>query len=335
MTGGVPRVRDIHGRTASYMRISVTDRCNLRCRYCMPFDAKFIPHDQILTYEEIERLIGLSYELGVTKVRLTGGEPFVRKGFTGFLERIHASRPDLDLRVTTNGTLLGPHLDAVAAAGVRTLNISLDTLRPDRFQELTGLDCHAKVLGAIDRAIGLGIKVKVNVVGLKGVNDDELGEFIHFAAQRSVDVRFIEFMPMGGCMPWSPEKLWTSKEILREARQHADLIPSRVRDENTGPVRLYTIAGGQGRIGMISPLSEHFCGTCNRLRITSTGKLRTCLYSDREYRLRPLLGHPRLGDAAVQRVIRLAGRNKPLGYEILNARTGGSVCSTRMSAIGG
>lgn len=335
MTGNLPQVRDVHGRTASYMRISVTDRCNLRCKYCMPFDAKFIPHDRVLRYEEIERLIGLSSALGVTKIRLTGGEPFVRKGFTDFLARVHAAQPDLDLRVTTNGTLLGQYLDEVVAAGVRTLNISLDTLRPDRFEELTGLNCHGEVLASIDRAIELGIKVKINVVGLKGTNDDELSDFIDFAAARDVDVRFIEFMPMGGCMPWTPEKLWKSEEILRDAQQYAQLVSSKILDENTGPVKLYSIAGGKGRIGMISPLSAHFCNTCNRLRITSTGMLRTCLYSDNEYRLRAILAHPKLGDEAVKRVIRLAGKSKPLGYEILSARTGGSVCSTRMSAIGG
>lgn len=335
MTSNLPRVRDIHGRTVSYMRISITDRCNLRCKYCMPFDAKFIPHHEILRYEEMEKLIALSSELGVNKVRLTGGEPFVRKGFTDFLRRVHEHNPDLDIRVTTNGTMLQGRVAEVAAAGVRYLNISLDTLRPGRFRELTGVDAHEDVLASIDAAIEAGITVKVNVVGLRGVNDDELGDFIDFAAQRDVDVRFIEFMPMGGCMPWTPEKLWPAEDILRRAGEHAEFRAAETRDENTGPVQIYELAGGRGRIGVISPLSSHFCGTCNRLRITSTGKLRTCLYSDRQYRLRPALSHPRLGGEAVKRIIRMAGRDKPLGYVLLKQRTGGSVCSTRMSAIGG
>lgn len=335
MTTNAHFIRDGHGRKASYMRISVTDRCNLRCRYCMPREVKFIPHKDILRYEEIEQLIALSSELGISKVRLTGGEPFVRKGFTDFLKRVHWNNPGLDLRVTTNGTLLNPVLDEVVRAGVQVLNISLDTLIPSRFQALTGLDAHRDVLEAIDRALSLGIRVKINVVGLRGVNDDELGSFIQFASEHPVDVRFIEFMPMGGSVPWSPEKLWPADDIIEEARHHADLQPIDKGAGDQGPVRLFDLAGGLGRIGVISPMSHHFCGTCNRLRITSTGKLRTCLYSDREYRLRPILAHPRLSVETVKRVILLAGKHKPLGYDILSHRLGGSVCSTRMSAIGG
>ncbi|MBU1611888.1 MAG: GTP 3',8-cyclase MoaA [Proteobacteria bacterium] len=335
MTRNVLQIRDGHGRRASYMRISVTDRCNLRCRYCMPREAEFIPHDKILSYEEIEQLIALSSDLGITKVRLTGGEPFVRRGFTDFLKRVHGNNPGLDLRVTTNGTLLRPLLDEVAAAGVQVLNISLDTLYPGRFQALTGLDAHAEVVGAIDGALAHGLRVKVNVVGLRGVNDDELGSFIRFASERPVDVRFIEFMPMGGCVAWSPEKLWPAEDIIEEAGHHADLEAVARSEGDQGPVRLFRLAGGLGRIGVISPMSNHFCGSCNRLRITSTGKLRTCLYSDREYRLRPILAHPRLSIEAVKQVILRAGRHKPLGYDILNHRLGGAVCSTHMSAIGG
>ncbi len=335
MTSNIRPVRDNHGRTASYMRISVTDRCNLRCRYCMPKNAKFIPHDQILSYEEIEQLISLSVDLGISKIRLTGGEPFVRREFTDFLKRVHAQNPDLDLRVTTNGTLLRDHLADVASAGVRFLNISLDTLDPQRFLFLTGLDVHADVLAAIDLALEQGIGVKVNVVGLKGINDGELESFIRFATSRPLDLRFIEFMPVGDCVPWTPETVWTADEILAQASRYADLQPVHELEANTGPVRMFSIGGGQGRIGVISPMSDHFCGSCNRLRITSTGWLRTCLYSDREYRLRPILAHPALGPEQVKRVIVRAGKNKPLGYELLQQSKGESVCRTRMSAIGG
>ena len=329
------RLSDGHGRIVSYFRISVTDRCNLRCRYCVRDNMQFIPHDNILRYEEIDTLVDLAVPLGVTKIRLTGGEPLVRKDFIPFLGRLSKRHPQLDLRVTTNGTMLTGKAGFVREAGVKCLNISLDTLDPGRFKEITGRDFFERVMDGIGDCLDFGIRVKINAVAMKGVNDDELGAFIDFARANPVDVRFIEFMPIGCSTRWTDPEVWTMDELLKQARTHAELTEAP-RHELGGPARVFNIEGGKGRLGLISPISAHFCTTCNRLRLTSQGNLRTCLYSDKEYRLRNMLRHPKLGQDAIMRVLRAASSNKPLGYKLLReTRERGSVCTTRMSAIGG
>lgn len=348
---------DAHGRKVRYLRLSVTDRCNLRCSYCWGCtEMRFIPHDDVLRYEEMARIVDVAVEEGVEKVRLTGGEPFVRKGLTGFLDMLHQRHPALDIRITTNGTLLAPHAAALRGLGVSTVNISLDTFRRDRFAATTGRDMLPQVLDGIHAALDAGLAVKINAVALKGVNDDELAAFIDFARRNPVDVRFIEFMPMGGGTSWTEDQFWGAPDILSAAQRLADLVPLAPGERRKGPAKLWGIAGGLGRFGLITPLSDHFCGDCNRLRVTPDGRLRTCLFSDREYRLRPLLRHPKLGMDAVRKVLRLANRRKPLGYQLLarvragqlaelrgagqelpNApcEGGTAVANRRMSAIGG
>ncbi len=336
MTTASTAFTDTHGRTVNYIRISVTDRCNLRCRYCMSGDVQFIHHDNILRYEEILKLIDETAALNVTKVRLTGGEPFARKGFIPFVGTILSRHPDLDVRVTTNATLLEGRIAELKAAGISRLNISLDTMNRDKFKQLTTVDAYDKVRRAIDECLDSGIKIKVNAVALKGSNDDEIGEFVAFAKSRPIDMRFIEFMPVGHDAHWKKNEVWTADEIIREAREHAELIPVVNSSDYHGTAKMYDIKGGLGRIGVISPLSCHFCATCNRLRITANGNLRTCLFSDREYRLRPIIRHPKLGMKWAIKVINLASRNKPVGYKLLEQKMGSeAVCSTRMSAIGG
>ncbi|MGE4291205.1 MAG: GTP 3',8-cyclase MoaA [Desulfovibrio sp.] len=327
---------DRRGRRISYLRISVTDRCNLRCRYCTGGIKQFIRHDDILRYEELHGIIDTAFDLGVSKVRLTGGEPFMRLGFPDFVRTILERHPGMDLRVTTNATLLGPHLENLRKAGLRRLNISLDTLHPKRFAEITGKDAFAEVYGAIMRALDLGYQVKINAVGLKGINDDELPAFLALAGEYPIDVRYIEFMPMGGCGRWGPDAVWPSEVILERARRIVGLEEVRDADPTRGPARVYAIQGGKGRLGLISPLSGHICAVCNRLRLTSDGRLRTCLFSDKEYRLRPILRHPRLGLPYAAEVMRLATLDKPLGEELLRARRETElVCSKGMLSIGG
>jgi len=354
---GQGSLTDAHGRKVRYLRLSVTDRCNLRCSYCWGCtEMRFIPHDDVLRYEEMARIVDVAVEEGVEKVRLTGGEPFVRKGLTGFLDMLHQRHPALDIRITTNGTLLAPHAAALRGLGVSTVNISLDTFRRDRFAATTGRDMLPQVLEGIHAALDAGLGVKINAVALKGVNDDELATFLDFARSHPVDVRFIEFMPMGGGTSWTEDQFWGAPDILAAAERLADLVPLAPGERRKGPAKLWGIAGGLGRFGLITPLSDHFCGDCNRLRVTPDGRLRTCLFSDREYRLRPLLRHPKLGVDAVRRVLRLANRRKPLGYQLLarvragqlaelrgagqelpNApcEGGTAVANRRMSAIGG
>lgn len=327
---------DRHGRRISYLRLSVTDRCNLRCFYCRSQKCwNFIPHPDILTYEEMFELVGLSESLNVEKVRLTGGEPFVRKGFLGFLEKVVTTYPDLDLRITTNGTLLKDKISALADMGVSCLNISLDTMDRARFQEITGRDFFLQVREAIDACLDRGLRVKLNAVALKHVNHDELPEFVRFAKEHPVDVRFIEFMPIGDKTRWSPENYWSAGDVMDAAMELEEMEPVPGTERNGGPARIHTIKGGLGRFGVISAISDHFCSSCNRLRITSDGKLRTCLFSDKEYRLRGIMRSPKLGTDQLRRVISRANEVKPLGADLLEARKQAEVCTRIMSSIGG
>lgn len=328
-------LQDKLGRSVSYLRLSVTDRCNLRCMYCVTKDFKHIPHPDILRYEEMLRLIDLAASMNIRKLRLTGGEPFARKGFMDFVHRIMSSHEDMDLRITTNGTLIETLVPDLKKLGVNRLNISLDTLDRETFREVTGFDNLNDVLGTIDACLSAGIRVKINAVAMKGINDRELGSFIDFAREYPVDMRFIEFMPMGDDT-LSDSRFWSAEDIIIQATKFANLIPVKRTPENRGPARMFTIEGGKGRLGLISPVSSHFCGTCNRLRITSDGYLRTCLFSDHTYKLRGILRNPALGDENIKKVIAAATRDKPLGYHLLESRKGTEgVCETQMSAIGG
>lgn len=330
-------LEDKHGRKASYMRVSVTDRCNLRCTYCAGEGQEFIPHPDILRYEEILDLMEMAVGLGVEKVRFTGGEPFVRKGFGDFMINAATRFPTLDLCVTSNATLIGDYVKPLAEAGIKRVNISLDTLDPTKFEKITGRDLYAKVRGNIDRCLDAGMKVKVNAVAMRGVNEDELPQFVEFARDNALDMRFIEFMPVGLETGWKDDCVWKSEDLLARAQQLAELTPStNGGGGQSGPARMFSIVGGKGRIGLISPYTNHFCGTCNRLRLTSDGNLRTCLFSDKVYRLRPVLRHPRLGLPAVERILRRASRHKPIGHELLERMPAGQgVCRTRMASIGG
>ncbi|HWR02791.1 MAG TPA: GTP 3',8-cyclase MoaA, partial [Humidesulfovibrio sp.] len=325
------RLADDKGRSISYLRLSVTDRCNLRCLYCDGQMSQRLTHHDVLRYEELLDLMGLARGLGIGKVRLTGGEPFARKDFMEFLERARERFPDVSLRLTTNGTLVAPYAARLAAAGVDRVNISLDTLDAATFTRVTGQDLYPQVRRAIDACIEAGIRVKINAVAMRGVNDHELPGFLALARELPVDIRFIEYMPMGGA-EWHAEQVWRASEILEEAQVLVKLSPLARDAEDAGPAQMYAIEGGKGRLGLITPLSNHFCGSCNRLRITSGGVLRTCLFSDRVYRLRPALRHPKLGLPAVERIVRLALRKKPVGADLLAARrTGEGVSATSMS----
>jgi len=330
---------DLHGRSINYLRLSVTDRCNLRCMYCqIREDFSFIPHSDILTYEECLELIRLSQHIGVSKVRLTGGEPFVRKDFEGFLGRILSAWPDLDLRVTTNGTLITDKIERLKDMGLKSLNISLDTLQRSKYAEITGKDLFPQVQAALDKALEHGLSIKLNVVAMRGVNDDELADFIDYATGHPVDVRFIECMPVGESLHVSRQSFWSADDILRQAQELNDLEPVLDRHLTGGPARMFNLAGGKGRIGVISPLSHHFCSQCNRLRITSDGRLRPCLFSEREYRLKPLLRSTRLGEKHILRVLRQAGQKKPLGHTLLQDRCRDEAEVKeyrRMSSLGG
>ena len=356
MAEDYPPLSDAYGRRISYLRLSVTDRCNLRCLYCVPRTGKlsYLPHAAILRYEEFLRLIRLAVAFGARKVRLTGGEPFARKGFMSFVRALRREFPGLVLGVTTNATVLRRHVQELKDLGVDGLNISLDTLDPEVFFRITGQDSFAEVRAALDAALEAGLRVKINAVGLKGVNDRELPAFIRLARENPIDLRIIEYMPLGGRGLWSEAGFWPAAEILETARALADLTPAirggralyadqaaaasgATRETAfTGPAKVYDIQGGHGRFGVITPVSDHFCASCNRLRITSDGQLRTCLFSDQEYDLRALLRDPETNDRDLYRFIQAANREKPMGTELLRSRSRPeAVIARRMTSIGG
>lgn len=332
----LPLLQDVHGRVVRYLRLSVTDRCNLRCLYCTSnARTQCIPHDTVLRYEEMLRLVDVAVSLGVQKIRLTGGEPFARKGFAHFLEMLRSAHPQIDIRITTNATLVRPHIQVLKDVGINAVNISLDSFNPATFAAVTGSPLLPEVLHTIDALLDAGIPLKINAVALRTVNDGELPAFVNFARNYPVDVRFIEFMPMGSDTCWSEKHFWSAADILQAMEALTPLTPCHEDDGLHGPARMYTLPGGLGRVGFITPLSNHFCFSCNRLRVTSDGRLRTCLFADKEYRLLPLLRHPRLGQDTLRRVFAAANRRKPIGVEILRQRGNKAVSRKGMVGIGG
>jgi cyclic pyranopterin phosphate synthase len=300
---------DTFGRTINYLRLSVTDRCNFRCSYCMPAEGvKSCRHDEILSYEELLQVVQAALAVGVRKIRVTGGEPLVRKGVVAFLSKL-AALPNLrHLALTTNGMLLDEFAAPLKAAGVQRLNVSLDSLNPSRFAAITRGGDLARVLGGIEAAERCGFPLKLNMVVMRGVNDDELLDFAALTMDRPVTVRFIEYMPTVGGAGWS-DLLLPAREILSRLAEHYRLQPVE-KGELSGPSRDFAIVGGAGTIGIISPVSCHFCADCNRLRVTSTGILRNCLFAEEGIPLRPLLDQ---GDfrGLVAAMRDVAGRKQP------------------------
>lgn len=275
---------DTYGRYLKYLRISVTDRCNFRCLYCMPQNNfTHIDSEEILRYEDILFVTEIFAELGVNRVRITGGEPLVRKGLCGFLSKLSKIENIDEIMLTTNGTLLNKFASELLDAGVTRLNISLDSLRKDRADYITGVSKFEETIDGIKMATKMPFKqIKVNAVAIKGFNDDEILDFCNFAADNNVIVRFIEFMPIGNSTEWGEHSLITGDEILEKI---ASLNPKPlIRDINAGPASNYELSNG-GTIGIITPMSRHFCSTCDKLRITSDGKIRPCLLVDKEINL--------------------------------------------------
>jgi cyclic pyranopterin phosphate synthase len=328
---------DTCNRPISYLRVSVTDRCNLRCVYCMPPQGvPWKPHEQILRYEEIETVVRAAAGLGIAKVRLTGGEPLVRPGIVD-LVRTLARIPGVDdLAMTTNGTLLARHAAALAGAGLRRVNVSLDTLRAGRFRSLTrgsaGLD---DVLAGVEAAREAGLEpVKVNTVVVRGLNDDEVVDFARLTLGEDWNVRFIELMPVGNGGAMAHE--WRERTVMaREVRERieralGELEPARVA-QGGGPARYYRLPGARGTLGFITPLSDHFCTHCNRLRLTADGHLRPCLLSDDEIDLRAPL-RAGAGVEQIKRLILQAVARKPAAHHLDECR---APEARTMSQIGG
>ena len=343
MTSSAPgenSLTDLFSRTISYLRLSLTDRCNLRCLYCVGEDEaggclERLRHDDLLSYEELLRVVRVAVAMGITKVRLTGGEPLVRRGVLDFIRELTRIDGLDDVRLTTNGVLLAQSAGALRAAGVSKVNVSLDSLRPERVAEITGVDCFAAVWRGIQTVLALGFApVKVNMVVMRHVNDDEILDFARLTLHLPLQVRFIEFMPIGPSSRWTPDTCVGSDEIMARIEPLGRLIPQeKVRSD--GPARVFRLEGGIGSLGFISPISHHFCDRCNRLRLTSAGGLRSCLLHDEEVDLRAVLRDPVCDDAVIRTALLTAIRNKPQGHHLRERLAAGGDCHGRMSRIGG
>jgi GTP 3',8-cyclase len=283
-------LKDTFGRDIEYLRLSVTDRCNLRCRYCMPDEGvASVGHGDVLSYEELLRIATLAAGLGVCKIRITGGEPLVRKGIVDFVRRLSALPERPEITLTTNGLLLAPMADDLKEAGLSRVNISLDTLRPERFSEITRRPGLEKVLAALEAADSAGLApLKINMVPIGGVNADEIVDFARLTLERPWEVRFIEYMPVSGGLGYPPESRFPASDIEAQLARLGPLEPIS-RQGPAGPARLFRYLGGVGRLGVIPAVSHHFCSECNRLRVTADGRLRPCLFSSDELDIKALL----------------------------------------------
>lgn len=314
---------DNYGRKIHYARISITDRCNLRCRYCMPEDGVTKKDcGDMLRIEQLAEIAKALVALGIDKIRLSGGEPLVRKGVISLAEEIGAMEGLRDFAITTNGILLPLYAKQLKDAGVRRINMSLDTLDREKYREITRGGELGQALCGLDNAIDLGFeRVKVNVVLIKDFNDTEIEDFVAMTAEMPVDIRFIELMPFEGQQQFAFGKYLPATEVLRRC-------PSLVAEENedpSAPAKHYRLPGAKGRVGLIEPMSHKFCDHCNRLRITADGNLLTCLHSRREIDLKPSLGD----HEALKEVILKAISEKPLQHKLnegdLNERDMGNI----------
>lgn len=283
-------MKDSFNRKIDYLRISVTDRCNLRCIYCMPEEGikNLLPHDEILSYEEILQIIKVATTIGISKIRITGGEPLLRKNIESFIERVSRVDGIKDIGITTNGVLLKKYAKVLHEAGLKRVNVSLDSLDQNKFRTITRLGSLKEVLEGIEEAQRVGLNpVKINVVVMRGINDDEIEKFAMWSMEVPYQIRFIEFMPIGH-NNWKKELFISTEEIKNKIESTVgSLIPVQIK--KSGPAEYFMLEGAKGLIGFISPLSTHICVRCNRLRLTPEGKLRLCLFSDKEIDLKGAL----------------------------------------------
>ena len=324
---------DGHGREIGDLRVSVTDRCNFRCQYCMPAEGlPWLERAEILTFEEIARLVELFASMGVGDVRLTGGEPLVRRDFPTLAGMLSGLEGIEDLSVTTNGFLLKRDAERLVRAGINRFNVSIDSLQSDRFYELTRRDALPQVLEGLETlaAFPEAHPIKINAVAIRGFTEEEVLPFARFARETPYQVRFIEFMPLDGDRAWTKAKMLTGKEIRAEIETIYPLEPEPREPSSTAVV--YRFADGRGHIGFINPVSEPFCADCNRVRLTADGRLRTCLFSLNETDLRSPLREG-ADDDELEEIIRAAVWRKELKHHV--GEEGFIQPARSMSAIGG
>ncbi len=323
---------DAYNRRLNYLRISITDRCNLKCIYCVPEDLiPRLPHGEILRYEEILRIVNVGVDLGITKVRVTGGEPLVRKGVYDFLGQLTRIRGLRDVALTTNGIVLKQNIDKIKSAKIKRINISLDTLNREKYAKTTGLDKFRQVWQGIELAQKSGFDpIKINVVALRGVNQDELTSFARLSLSHPFHIRFIEYMPIGKAhMNFDPPLLIPE---IKDRIGTIGKLEEIQKDRYDGPAERYKFEGARGEIGFIGALSCHFCDACNRLRLTASGGLRPCLLSDHQLDIKGPLRNG-CSDTQLADILLAAVRKKASGHHLeINDPVG---VSSQMSSIGG
>ena len=333
---------DNFGREISYLRVSITDRCNYRCIYCQSEkEFEFIPHQEILRFEEIVEIVQEAVNLGITKVRITGGEPLVREGIVNFIKQLRKIDRLEDISLTTNAFFLSEYAEKLKEAGLNRVNISLDSLQEEKYKKITRGGSLGKALKGISSALKAGLlPIKINTVLIRGINDDEVEDFVRLALERPLNIRFIEFMPSGEEVINEFESKFISvQEIKEELIKKYLLDPVKISTAN-GPAKYYQIKGGQGTIGFITALSQHFCKTCNRIRLTSEGKLRPCLFSNMEVNIKQAIRKLARGKSEgflrkkiIRDKLKEAVRLKPEGHK-LNIKNQENL-SFHMSRIGG
>ncbi len=334
---------DNFGREISYLRVSITDRCNYRCIYCKPEEQfEFIPHEEILRYEEIVEIIEEAVNLGVTKVRITGGEPLARKGVVDFIKKLREIKKLEDISLTTNGFFLSEYAEKLKDAGLNRVNISLDSLQEEKYKRITRGGSLEKALKGIDSALKAGLlPIKINTVLIRGINDDEVEDFVRLTLERPLNIRFIEFMPTGEEVINEFENKFISVQEIKEKLIKKYLLnPIKICNSN-GPANYFRIKGAKGTVGFITALSQHFCETCNRIRLTSEGKLRPCLFSNKgidiKKAIRKLARDKKnerfLRKEIIRDKLKEAVKLKPVGHK-LNIKNQENL-SFHMSRIGG
>ncbi len=314
---GKPSLTDSLGRIHTNLRMSVTDRCNIRCFYCMPEEnVEFKPRNEILTFEELIRFARINSELGVNKIRLTGGEPLVRKDLSELIRELHQLNGIADIALTTNGILLADQAEALKQAGLDRINISLDTLSEETFFRISRRHGIDKVLEGIRAAQEVGMKtIRLNAIAIRGLTENEILPLAHFAIERSLELRFIEFMPLDADDNWGSQAVLTGQEIRRTLEKEFGTLLKADRPDASQPAIDFKFASGEGRIGFINPVSEPFCDSCNRLRITAEGKVRNCLFSIAEWDARQML-RDGSSDTQIEQLVRDCVANKKPAHGI-------------------
>jgi len=324
---------DNHGRPVNYLRLAITDRCNLRCLYCMPEQGlQWLPRKELLTYEEIMKLLKVFSNLGITKLRFTGGEPFLRKDFMSLVENVFAEKLFSSISITTNGTLMLPHIPRLKALGIHSINLSLDTLDKDRFIQMTRRDDFDTVMQTLYTLLDHGINTKLNAIIMEGKNEEDIFSLVALTRDLPLDVRFIEEMPFNGKGLGSGIK-WNFKTIIDEVKKQYPTL-TKLTDERHSTSFNYHIPGHAGNVGVIAAYSRSFCGTCNRIRLTPRGTIKTCLYDEGGIDLKAMLRSGMSPVALSREILNAVHHRERNGFDVENQRRAHPV-SESMATIGG